>query len=363
MANETVRRVVQAPESFANIPPFPPIAARLIELLSDDNTHIKQLVDLLRADPKLCVELLQRANSAAYGFASRIDSVQDALFLLGLDTVKTLTLTLATGQYAKVARQKPELHRCWRHTLATALLAEELTQASSLAGDQAYTAGLLHDIGRLGLLVAHPREYAELLRSADQQGQKDDSTYLLDLERRRFGVDHCEAGCWLAGHWQLPQELSAVAGRHHDRAYGSEIDLLKIVHLSCRFADTLGYDVIQTSRPFTFERLRESLPEGMRERLGPDQDALQHSVAKKIDALDPRPGEDSDHDRAASGGEADEATPEALDLDDLDTVEPDHKTPDTPQVTSATPSFQIELVVAMILGVIVAIAFLLFVEI
>ena len=192
MAHETRPGVIAVPDALSKIPPFPPVAARIIESLSDENTHLKELVDLIRSDPKLSVQLLQRANSAVYGFASRISSVQDALLLLGLETVKALALTLATGKYTKVARQIPELHRCWRHILATALLAEELAQAASVPRDQAYTAGLLHDIGRLGLLVVYPTEYAELLRSADENGQKDDSTYLLDLERQRFGVDHCE---------------------------------------------------------------------------------------------------------------------------------------------------------------------------
>lgn len=343
-------------EALSNIPPFPPIAIRLLESLSDENVQIQQLVELTRADPKLSLEILRRANSPLYGFISRVDSLRDALFLLGLDAVKALVLTVATGEYVERARRMPELHRCWRHTLATALIAEELAAVCSLPQDQAYTAGILHDLGRLGLLVAHTNEYAELLRSADEEGQKEDSTYLLDLERERFGFDHCETGRLLAEQWGLPADISVVAGRHHDRTYGSEVDLLKIVHLSCQFADTLGYDVIQTSRPFTFENLLESLPQSVREQSRLNYDTLQETIATKIRGLDPEPGAKL-HDDGEESHEDEE--PAALDLDEA-LQKTDHTKPEQEQDSDTDTSFRVELAAALLLGVIVSVAALLF---
>jgi HD-like signal output (HDOD) protein len=141
-------------KALSKIPPFPPIALRLLRVLGDDEAPIDEIAELIRADPALSSALLQRANSPLYGFISQINSLQQALFLLGLRTAKNLAVTLATGGYAAFGRRTPELQRCWRHTLACALLAEEVARACSLPADQAYTAGLLHDIGRLGLLVA-----------------------------------------------------------------------------------------------------------------------------------------------------------------------------------------------------------------
>ena len=341
-------------EALSNIPPFPPIAIRLLKSLSDENVRIQQLVELTRADPKLSLEILRRANSPLYGFISRVDSLKDALFLLGLDAVKTLVLTVATGEYVNRARKLPELHRCWRHTLATALIAEELAAVCSLPQDQAYTAGVLHDLGRLGLLVAYTNEYAELLRSADEEGQKEDAAYLLELERKRFGFDHCETGRALAEQWGLPADISVVAGRHHDRTYGSEVDLLKIVHLSCRFADTLGYDVIQTSRPFTFEKLLESLPESVQSRL--NCDALQETIATKIRDLDPEPGAKS-HDGGEESYEDEE--PVAHDLNKA-LQKTDHTKPEEEQASDTPASFRVELAAALLLGVVVSVAALMF---
>jgi putative nucleotidyltransferase with HDIG domain len=343
-------------EALSNIPPFPPIAIRLLASLSDENVQIHQVVELTRADPKLSLEVLRRANSPLYGFISRVDSLRDALFLLGLDAVKALVLTAATGEYVARTRKVPELHRCWRHTLATALIAEELADVCSLPRDQAYTAGVLHDVGRLGLLVAYPDEYAELLRSVDEEGQKEDASYLLDLEKKRFGFDHCETGRLLAEQWGLPEDISVVAGRHHDRPYGNDMDLLNIVHLSCRFADTLGYDVIHTSRPFTFEKLLASLPERVRDRSQLNYDAIQETIATKIRSFDPEP-EESFQDDGEENHESEEAT--AHDFDE--TIHKTDRTKREPtQAAHTAASFRFELVAALLLGLIVSATALLF---
>ncbi len=275
-------------KALSKIPPFPPIALRLLRVLGDDEAPIDEIAELIRADPALSSALLQRANSPLYGFISQINSLQQALFLLGLQTAKNLAVTLATGGYAAFGRRIPELQRCWRHTLACALLAEEVARACSLPADQAYTAGLLHDIGRLGLLVAFPKEYAALLKSADEVGNTQDSTFLLDREREVFELDHCEAGRHLAEQWGLPDELAAAAGRHHDRLYG-EFDLLALVHLSCRLADTLGFHVIHEQQPVPFEEIRNSLPEQARLRFWQDPGELRKFIDTKIQGLDAAP--------------------------------------------------------------------------
>ena len=273
-------------KALAGIPPLPAIATRLIQTLSDETTSVRDVVELIQADPKLSVELLQRANSPLYGVASRIQSVHDALVLLGFDTVRTMALTVVTAEYSPAVHQVPELRRCWRHIVATALIAGDLGRASSIRPDQAYTAGLLHDLGRLGLIAAYPREYTEMLRSADADGQKDDSTYLLDRERERFGIDHCAAGLWLAKEWGLPEELGVAAGRHHDRLHGNEADLQTITSLSCRLADGLGFDVIRTTEPFTLETALKSLPLAAVKRLPKDHESLRKSIEAKINSLD-----------------------------------------------------------------------------
>jgi HD-like signal output (HDOD) protein len=174
---------------LARIPAFPPIVLRLLNLLSRDEVEIRDLIALISSDPAFSAQVLRLANSPLFGFRAQIDSLQWALLLLGLRRVRALTLTVATANHMKAALKIEELSRCWRHMLACALLTEELARSCSVFEDRAYTAGLMHDLGRLGLLLAYPAEYAEMLRDADRNALD-----VLDCERESLGVDHCEAG-------------------------------------------------------------------------------------------------------------------------------------------------------------------------
>ncbi len=283
-ALETTRPT--AASTLVKIPAFPPIAVRLLHLLSNENIAISEILEPLRADPAFSAEILRRANSALFGFSSQVSSLQHALVVLGLRRVRVLTVTVATGVYLKKVLQIEELRRCWRHTLACALLAEELAHACLVHLDLAYTAGLLHDIGRLGLLVARPEEYSDFLRAAAVKAATPDPFDLLDYEKKTFGLDHCEAGNVLSGEWKLPQEFAVVTGRHHDRPQGSETDLLRLVHLGCQLADTLGFHVVNTGRFTDFGDIRAALPEAARHRLLSDPDALRELVEGRIQALD-----------------------------------------------------------------------------
>lgn len=275
-----------AGSSLVKIPAFPPIAVRLLHLLSNENVALSEILEPLRADPAFSAEILRRANSALFGFSSQVGSLQHALVVLGLRRVRSLTVTVATGVYLKKALQIEELRRCWRHTLACALLAEELARACLVHMDLAYTAGLLHDIGRLGLLVAKPEQYSAFLRAAAVKAATPDPFDLLDYEKETFGLDHCEAGNVLSGEWNLPQEFAVITGRHHDRPEGTETDLLRLVHLGCQLADTLGFHVVNTGRFMDFGDIRAALPEAARHRLLSDPDALRELVEGRIRALD-----------------------------------------------------------------------------
>src|ERR1039457_2615973 len=225
---------------LARIPAFPPIVLRLLDLLARDDVEIRELVALISSDPAFSAQILRVANSPIFGFRSQIDSLQSALVVLGLRRIRSLSMTLATANHMKAVLHIDELARCWRHMLACALLTEELARSCSAFEDRAYTAGLLHDVGRLGLLLAYPKEYAELLRHAERNALE-----LLDVEHQTLGIDHCEAGRELAAQWNLPPDFQIVAARHHDPPNDGVLDLLTLVHLGCKLADSFGYWVVE----------------------------------------------------------------------------------------------------------------------
>ncbi len=274
------------------VPPFPPIAARLLVLLANESVDLGEVADLIGSDPTFSARVLQCVNSVQFGLVQPIKDVRTALTFLGLDQTRQATVMLAARSYANGPLGTTALRRCWEHTVATAILADRIAQACQLHTDLAYTAGVIHDIGRLGLLVAYPREYEAIIRDAAAR-----CCDLLDFESEQFGVHHAEAGRILSGRWGLPGEFRVIAGRHHDRHEDNELDLLHIVHLACRLADVLGFDITRPRVPETIGDIVAQLPVGARQHLSGDPDELRAQIEERIRIYD---GIDSEAEVASS---------------------------------------------------------------
>ena len=268
---------VIVPAGLKKVPPFPPVAARLLTLLSQPDAKVKEVGELIASDATFTARLLQCVNSYEFGLAYPVSDVKQAVALVGLDRTRQITISHATAAYSKGALRTAELRRCWQHTVATAVLAEEIAHACDAFTNVAFTAGIMHDIGRLALLVAYPQEYERVIRGAAEQ-----SLDILDFERQEFGVDHAEAGRVLAERWGLPLELGVVAGRHHDPSEGSELDLLRIVHVACRLAEILGYDIVHALIPQDVDTVLAELPAGARARLKKSPAELCTKIEQRI---------------------------------------------------------------------------------
>jgi len=168
------------------------------------------------------------------------------------------------------------LQPCWHHTLASALIASELARLCGFRPAEVYTAALLHDIGRLGLLTAYPVEYeAILLQTGEQPGG------LLEVERANFGVDHVEAGVWLAHEWKLPESIVEVIANHHRPADGP-LGEIGIVHMACLLADLLGFAVERSRTLPELEEIVGGLPAPARSRLSTQLPVLRAAIHKEI---------------------------------------------------------------------------------
>jgi putative nucleotidyltransferase with HDIG domain len=271
--------------ALRELPPFPSIAVKLLQLLSDEEVQVKKLIELLRSDAALSAELLRRANSAMYGARTQVSSLQQGLVLLGFDQVRSLAMAVALGSYVKSAMRIAALRRCWRHSLATALLSERLAKAVSFEADRAYTAGLLHDIGLLGLMVNYPKEYANLLLVS-----RENDLDLRVTEQAMFDVDHCEAGAWLARQWSFPVEILDSVRRHHDPIDFSNFGLLAITQSAVLLSDALGFGVQPPAEtgvdPAVYEALRKEFPEAAQECLPIRMEVLQDFLTQRINAYE-----------------------------------------------------------------------------
>jgi putative nucleotidyltransferase with HDIG domain len=263
--------------SLKKVPPFPPVAAKLLSMLASPAVDTNEVADLIGSDATFTARLLQRANSAEFGFIAHITNARRAVALLGLDTTRQITLSHATAAYAQGGLKTETMRRCWQHTVATAVLAEEIAEACGRFAGAAFTAGIMHDIGRLGLLVAYPHEYEQVVRNAAAR-----CLDVLDFEEEEFGAHHAEAGRMLAERWGLPADMALIAGRHHDPCEGMELDLLRIVHLACRLADVLGYDVVKPLVPTSAGEVLAQLPAQARARLNRDPEEFCERIEERI---------------------------------------------------------------------------------
>jgi putative nucleotidyltransferase with HDIG domain len=245
----------QAPWALRLVPPFPAIAHRVLALVNQRDANINDLGELVKMDPSFAAELLRFANSALLGSRRKVKSLSLAIIVVGLDRVKTMATLVAVNRMVRHSVRREALRKVWVHSLVTAFLAEEASRVSGIARESAYTAGLLHNLGSLGLMSAFPDEYSRMLEVSNDFGFD-----LLQTERDLFEVDHCLAGAYLAQDWDFPDELAAAIATHHDEPLPGEHTLDGLLQVSWRLADALGYAAFSPNRVWTWEELVAFLP-------------------------------------------------------------------------------------------------------
>jgi HD-like signal output (HDOD) protein len=240
--------------ALRNLPPFSPVATKLMTLLRQENSSFKDAADLLKSDAALTAEVLRLANSPSAGLRFPTTSVLQALSVLGVNRIASLAVTLCVGRLLKPVAKLPLMRRCWRHNLATALIASEWSADYRVDGEKAYTFGLLAGLGRLALLASDPEVYSRLAERAQIENMP-----LEMLENRFYGFDHRDAGRWLVTEWRLPAELTDVlTGSPTD---GPNADLALLIREAGSEANRLGFGVLENPAPATPDNLSFEIAE------------------------------------------------------------------------------------------------------
>jgi HD-like signal output (HDOD) protein len=284
-----VDRTAKSHESYwalKGLPPFPAVATRLLELLATDDYGMQDLLELIRADPMFASELLLATNSAKYGLAREVTSIRQAAALLGRETLRSFAVAVSLRMYVQRVAHHDMLAKVWRHSLATAVICETLAECApetcrNSRDDTPYVAGLLHDIGCLGLMVKHPQEYADALSDAATSSRD-----LREVERGRFQIDHCAAGQWMARVWKFSPAIGDIALLHHQAPTGEDFTLLELVKVGVLMADTLAYDVAPPQRVMTLPEAAALLPAAARVRFHNRMDALPKHVSQCIQSFE-----------------------------------------------------------------------------
>jgi HD-like signal output (HDOD) protein/signal transduction histidine kinase len=218
-------------KAFKRLPTLPQILVRLVEISGDDNISFQELSRILSTDAGLTSRVLHLANSSYYRNQEKISHIDQALLRMGRNTFKNLVFSAAVHQVFSSNHGHNAFHlkRFWRHSLLTAILARMIASKTGYGEtEQAFFAGMIHDIGRLVLSANFPELYANVL---DNASASHESQHLLD-EERKIGAPHTEVGAWLLSQWNLDSLTVDAVLYHHEPAerIATAFPLVKIVY-------------------------------------------------------------------------------------------------------------------------------------
>jgi HD-like signal output (HDOD) protein len=206
-------RVMEAVKKVNTIATLPEVTARIVATVEDPRSTAKQLHEIVSHDPALVTRILKVVNSAFYGLPGQIGSIERAIVLLGLNGVKNIAVAASLGQLFRGVKlcDKFTAKDLWRHCIAVAVAARDLAKQMKLPmTDEAFLAGMIHDIGILISMQTCPDKLRTVCdRAAAEQ------TDFCTLEREVIGMDHQQLGQGLAELWKFPRACQLVAGYHH----------------------------------------------------------------------------------------------------------------------------------------------------
>jgi HD-like signal output (HDOD) protein len=226
--------VQQAIKKVTSIATLPEVTAKILRTVEDPKSTASALHKLVANDPALVSRILKVVNSAFYGLPGQIGSIERAIVLLGLNAVKNIAVAASLGQLFRGVQLCEEFTAkdLWTHCLSVGITARELAKQLKIPlADEAFLAGMIHDIGLLVALQTAP----EQLRKVCEQARNDPRPFT-EIETEIMGVDHQQLGAGLTEAWKFPRSCQLVAGHHHQpTALAGDRVLVSLVYV----ADTL----------------------------------------------------------------------------------------------------------------------------
>src|SRR5574344_1276771 len=209
-------------ENIKDLPAMPNIVVKALKLIKDENAGVKELAGIMTYDQALSTKILNLVNSAYYGFAQQILSINQAAALLGMNGAKNVIITLAMKPMLTNQIDKS----LWSHSINTAVGCEFIAQKYNLMNaDEAFTIGFLHDIGKIIFNIKYAKEYAVF---------KKNNTHTVDIieaEQKVFDIDHAQVGGVLAKKWKLPVALINAIKYHHEPCLSSMPNVASMTYL------------------------------------------------------------------------------------------------------------------------------------
>ncbi len=204
------------------LPTLPVVVTRVLQVVSDNKSNVRDLVEIIQNDQAISGKILRVANSAYYGLSRNVDSMSQAVVLLGFDTIRALSLGVGVLRlfHPPALQEVLDMEQFWQHSIATAVCADMLWKDKQFPGrDEVFLAGLLHDIGRLAFITIDGRTYGRLLRDVRQHDKR-----LVEAEEEEFGGTHADLGAQLCENWRFSDVLVEPIRFHHNAGGGATED-------------------------------------------------------------------------------------------------------------------------------------------
>lgn len=222
-------------KQIPSLPPLPTAAVKVRELLREPNPDFDEIADAIRYDQAITANLLKIANTVAFGGRRQVTTVKQTLVRLGTKRVSQIVMGVAAAPLLKSEVEGYDLgpEQLWKHAMAVGIGSEELAKKQETnAAEVAFTAGLLHDIGKIALGTFIDADGDEIKSQAFDKGLS-----FQKAEQNVLGIDHAEVGARLLDHWDLPEEHVQVVRWHHEPDQASEnasvADLVHVAELVC----------------------------------------------------------------------------------------------------------------------------------
>lgn len=212
---------------------LPQVMARIMDIITDENSSASDLADEIVKDKSLTAKILKMVNSAYYGFYREIAKVSDAVVVLGFNEIRRLSLAISVLDMFSGGDRSRHRLRLWNHSLTCAAMSDILSREWNAGDRSAFTAGLLHDIGKAVLDQYFPEMFSEIQACVEEQ-----SLAAHEAEALLYGFDHADIGYWLSERWNLPVSLSEAIHHHHSpESADTAAELAGLVHKADKLAN------------------------------------------------------------------------------------------------------------------------------
>jgi putative nucleotidyltransferase with HDIG domain len=250
-----IRMLRQKVERIEMLPTVPDVIKRLAVIIGNPKISLSEISSFISSDPALTSRILKMVNSAIFGFPGRISSVTHAVTLLGFNVIKGLLMGVTVLDLMETV-----MIGLREHSIGCAIAARTIAGLKGLKNtEDVSVAGLLHDLGKVILLLQFPQDYKVVMETTEKKGM-----LIFDAEKAHFSETHAAVGLWLAEKWQFPKHLSDVIAFHHKPALAKNAPVeTAIVHLADILVRAVGFGYagdafVPAVAPASFEQLNLS---------------------------------------------------------------------------------------------------------